>query len=104
MSTNTKIIIGVVIAGAVGIGAYLLFFNNNSDAAVLSAQTAPASAAEISFLNLASQTEAVTFDTTILSDPRFKALVDIHTAIVPEPQGRINPFAPLSGSASSAGN
>jgi hypothetical protein len=102
MSNTTKIVLGIVVVVALAFGAYLVFFAGNSDESAISAQTAPASAAEISFLNLASQTESVTFDTTILSDPRFMALVDIHTAIVPEPQGRTDPFATLGSS--SAGN
>jgi hypothetical protein len=103
MSTTTKITLAAVAVVALGIGAYLVFFTNTDGTSALSAQTAPASAAEISFLDLAQKAESVSFDTSILSDPRFQALVDIHTAIVPEPQGRTDPFAVLPGT-SSTGN
>jgi hypothetical protein len=102
MSNTTKIILGVVVVVALLFGAYLVFFNSNSSESALSTQTAPASAAEVSFLNLANTAESVSFDTSVLSDARFAALVDIHTAIVPDPQGRTDPFASFPGE--SAGN
>ena len=98
MSSRTKIIIVVLgIAALLGAG-YLLFFNTSNDtSAVAETGGAPTSAAETSFLNLSSQIEPVTFDTSIFSDPRFTALIDIHTAILPEASGRKDPFAPLGG-------
>jgi hypothetical protein len=33
----------------------------------------------------------------VFSDPRFMALTDIHTAILPESVGRNDPFASISG-------
>jgi hypothetical protein len=55
--------------------------------------TEPLSPAETTFVNLATQLEPLGFDTAILSDPRFMALVDIHTAVIPESAGRRDPFA-----------
>lgn len=40
---------------------------------------------------------AITLSGTIFADPAFKALQDFGTTIVPEPVGRPNPFAPVSG-------
>ena len=96
MSSKTKIIVAVlgiaVLLGAV----YLLFFNNSSNtSAVSQSGGAPTSPAQASFLDLSSQIEPITFDTSILSDPRFTSLVDLHTAILPEAAGRKDPFAPL---------
>jgi flagellar basal body-associated protein FliL len=92
MSKQTKIIIValgiVVILGAV----YVTFFNTSSDSSA-----APASQAEVTFLNLASQLNPIVFDTSILSDPRFTSLVDIHTSVVPEVTGRTDPFASIGG-------
>ena len=45
---------------------------------------------------------AVTLSGTIFQDPAFTSLSDFSTAIVPEPVGRDNPFAPLSGSATTS--
>jgi uncharacterized membrane protein AbrB (regulator of aidB expression) len=39
---------------------------------------------------------AVTLSGTIFQDPAFTALADFSTAIVPEPVGRDNPFAPIA--------
>lgn len=46
---------------------------------------------------------AVTLAGSIFSDPSFMTLQDFGTTIVPEPVGRENPFAPLSGTATSSG-
>ncbi len=97
MSTRTKIIVGVVGGVVILAAAYLLFFNSNSNTSAVSNGSAPASAAEVAFLNLASKTGPITFDTSIFSDPRFTSLVDIHTVIIPEPQGRTDPFASVPG-------
>jgi hypothetical protein len=101
MSSKTKIIV-VVLGVAVLLGViYLMFFNNSSDtSAVSETGGAATSPAQVNFLNLLSQIQPVTFDTTILSDPRFTSLVDIHTAILPEAVGRKDPFAPLPGQSS----
>lgn len=87
-----------IIAIAVGIGlllaaAYFLFVRTPSDAVVT--ETQPTSPAELTFVNLASQLEPLGFDRTILTDPRFTALIDIHTAVIPEQAGRRDPFAPF---------
>ena len=98
MTTRTKIIIAVVIAGAVLVGGYLLFFNTDNSADVVSTgNSVPASAAEVTFLNLATQAAPITFDTSILSDPRFTSLINTDTTIIPVPQGRPDPFAPVPG-------
>jgi len=93
MSRNTiiAIVIGLVVLAA---AAYMLFFRTDASAVSSSVPTTPA---EATFVNLAEQLKPLGFDTTILSDPRFIALTDIHTAILPEPIGRKDPFAPLAG-------
>jgi flagellar basal body-associated protein FliL len=101
MSTQTKIIIAVLIAGVLLVGAYLVFFNTSSSSSdVLTSNSAPASAAEVTFLNLATQLEPITFDTSILTDSRFTSLIDTRTSITPVAQGRRDPFAPVAGIAS----
>jgi hypothetical protein len=45
---------------------------------------------------------AVTLSGTILTDPAFRSLQDFTTQIQPEPVGRVNPFAPLSGAAAAS--
>ena len=97
MSTQTKIVSSVIAVGILLLGGYLLFFNSNSSSGVVSTDSAPASAAEVTFLNLATKAGPISFDTTILSDPRFVSLIDTNTNITPVPLGRRDPFAPVPG-------
>ncbi len=82
--------VGIVIIAAAG---YLLFLKPQDTSAVTAA--GPTSPDETTFQNLTAQLEPLGFDTSVLDDPRFKALVDIHTAILPEAAGRPDPFAAL---------
>lgn len=86
------LILGVLIILAAG---YML--TREDPAPGVTAGEGPASQAELVFLNLTAQIEPVAFDTSILSDERFMALMDIRTAILPEPPGKLDPFGPLGG-------
>jgi hypothetical protein len=90
-TTGVLIIVGLLVLGA---AAYLMFGAGNNEPGV-SANPPPATEAEQTFLSLTSQIDPVELDTSVLSDPRFLMLVDIRTAILPEPAGRLDPFAPL---------
>lgn len=94
LSRTTKIAIA---AGVVVLGGIAYFFMGTSDDAAVMVAPGPASSAEAIFIDLATQLDPVAFDATILSDPRFLGLVDIHTNVVPEAVGRTDPFAPLPG-------
>ncbi|MEK9184235.1 MAG: hypothetical protein AAB892_00715 [Patescibacteria group bacterium] len=83
--------LAVIIALAVG---YTLMKNDESDSTV-SVTGGAATASEANFVTLAGELDSIVFDTSIFSDPRFLALIDIHTAITPEVPGRNDPFAPL---------
>jgi hypothetical protein len=91
--TTILIVCAVVVFG--GAAIYYMSGSSTDSTSAVSA-SAPASAAELTFVNLVGQLNSLTFDTSILSDPRFTALVDIHTSLVPEAAGRRNPFAPIS--------
>ncbi len=91
--TSISIAAGVVVLGVV---AYFVWIKPPAEENV-SVSGGVTSAAQGTFLTLASQLEPVSFNKTILTDPRFLALVDIQTAILPEKSGRTDPFAPLSG-------
>jgi len=91
MNQKTLIAVIVIIIGLLG-PAYFLFTSSSSNTDVVTA-TIPTSDAEAVFVNLASQLVPMTFDTSILSDPRFISLVDLHTAVLPEQKGRRDPFA-----------
>jgi hypothetical protein len=90
-TTGVLIILGLLVLGA---AAYLLFGTDDMRSGV-SANPAPATEAEQTFLALTSRIDPVELDTKVLSDPRFLMLEDIRTAILPEIAGRIDPFAPL---------
>lgn len=74
---------------------YLTFFSGGSVADV--STSSASSPSELFFANLEGELNPIAFDTTILSDPRFAALIDIRTAILPETSGRPDPFAPIPG-------
>jgi hypothetical protein len=96
MFSSRKNILTLAAAAIVLLGGFYYFFfmAESSDDAVLSANE-PATDAEVSFIALVSQLDPIEFDTRILEDARFKALVDIHTQVLPEPVGRTDPFGPL---------
>jgi hypothetical protein len=95
MDRNT--LIALVIGGVLTVGAvYMLFFKHADTSATLTASL-PSSPVESTFVNLIEQLGHIQFDTSILSDPRFLSLQDIHTAVFPESSGRKDPFAPLPG-------
>lgn len=83
-----SIVVGVVI---LAVAAYLLFFKSSGTVAVVVEGGQNADAA--TFVDLAQQLEPLGFDTSILSDPRFVSLVDLHTVVLPEAVGRPDPFA-----------
>ena len=94
LSKNSIILVICVII-VLGGGLYYFFFFNSSSGAALQATPTEASDAELSFIALVSKLDPITFDTTLLSDPRFLSRTDIRTIIVPEATGRKDPFAPI---------
>jgi hypothetical protein len=94
-SSNTifLVIASLVVAG----GVYWYFFTGSptSDQSVTAGTTE--NLAQARFDTLTSELGPITFDLTILTDPRFTALVDLATPIEEEPIGRKDPFAPVPG-------
>lgn len=85
---------GIVILGVV---AYVVWLRPQPVENVSIDGLGPANEAQATFLTLAAQLQPIVFDASVLSDPRFLALIDIKTAILPETPGRTDPFGPLSG-------
>lgn len=94
MSRTTDIALALAVL-LLGAAAYLLF--RPATGAGVSATSAPASAAELTFISLTAKIDPVAFDISILEDPRFTSLRDIRTAIIPEAQGKVDPFSQLPG-------
>lgn len=97
-NTIFLIIASLVVAG----GAYWYFFTGSPASDAPLSEGSAQSAAQIQFETLIGELGPITFDLTILSDPRFNALVDLTTPIEPEPIGRKDPFAPIPGVSSQA--
>ncbi len=99
MNTNSFHIsrtVGIAIAaGLILIAAVSYYFIRKPELPTVTTGGGPASESEANFIMLASQLDSITFDTRVLSDRKFLSLVDIHTAILPEAQGRRDPFAPI---------
>jgi hypothetical protein len=91
MSKNTLILLAVLIL----LGAVYWFFFMGTPITTTLSVTAPPDPAEQHFLDLASKLNSINFDTALFTDPRFLSLRSLETAIQPEAQGRIDPFAAL---------
>ena len=89
----TSVIIAMLVIVA---GGYWYFFGQAGNEVPLTTSTA-VDASQTQFQVLVSQLKPISFDTSIFSDPKFTALVDLSTPISPEPSGRSDPFAPLPG-------
>lgn len=90
----------IIIAAAIvvlGVVAYFLWLRPTTDENISIVGYGPTGEAQATFLTLAAQLQPIAFNASVLEDPRFMALVDIKTVIVPEASGRTDPFAPLAG-------
>lgn len=90
---------GVLIAGVVW---YSFLRDRGSESLVQTNDLTTATAADSDIVNTLLELRAVSLSGTIFSDPSFLRLKDFGSAIVPEPVGRPNPFAPLQGQGAAA--
>jgi hypothetical protein len=98
MNNNTRTnVILIVLALLVAAGALYMLFARGDEESTVSETEAPGTEAERSFLALTAEIGSISFETSVFTDPRFSALRDIRTQIVPETLGRPDPFAPLQG-------
>lgn len=95
LSSNTLLLI--IFACIAAAAAYWYFFGaaTGSDMPLTATQTV--NPAQARFQVLVGQLQPISFNTSIFTDTRFRALVDLSTPIAPEPSGRIDPFAPVPG-------
>lgn len=93
MKSNASLfIIATLVVGA---GAYWYFFTGTGNQPSLTVSTSE-NIAQTEFKTIINELP-VSFNTGILSDARFNALVDLTTEISPESLGRLDPFAPVQG-------
>ena len=97
MKFNSNTILIVLATLILAAGAYWYFFTGTGNQKPLTATVSNTNEAQMHFQTLIGELQSISFDTTIFSDPRFNALVDLTTPVSPEPIGRPDPFAPISG-------
>ena len=95
--SRTNILLGILGVVVIAAAIYYLVPRNDANEGVVIVENTNGVAgdAEAVFTNLGSQIESIGFDTTFFNDPRFIALVDIGVIVVPEREGRNDPFGPL---------
>lgn len=93
MSQKTIIALVIVVLGTLIPAYFLLSHTPTPDYSTVVSASVPTTDAEAMFVNLSSQLVPLAFDTSILNDPRFTSLIDLHTVILPEASGRRDPFA-----------
>lgn len=86
-------ILTLILAG----GIYWYFFTNSNNQAPLTATALTQNDAQTQFQTLLGELRSISFNTSIFSDQRFAALVDLSTPVAPEPPGRLDPFASVPG-------
>ena len=92
--TSTQKTIGVIIL-LLGIAyyAYMTFVQAPPvDKSATDGSTPPVGQ---DILDLVASFESVSIDPAVFDSPLFKNLKDFTTVLLPEPQGRVNPFAPI---------
>lgn len=90
------IILFVVIVGVLFAGYQFLLAPSNEPA--LEATPTEAAGPDQDLVALLFELKGIRLDNTLFADPLFQSLKDFGKDLVSEPIGRVNPFAPLSGS------
>ena len=97
MKLTTNTVLGSILAIVVLAGGYWYVSSAGTGNEPPLSTNAPVNTTQMKFETLVNELQSITFDTSIFTDARFKALVDIATTINPEPAGRLDPFAPITG-------
>lgn len=90
---------GVLVAGVVW---YSFLRDRGSEALLQTTDLTQGTEADADIVNTLLDLRAVSLSGTIFTDPAFLRLKDFGSQIVPEPVGRSNPFAPISGQGAAA--
>lgn len=99
---SNKLTIGIITFVVVAGGWYMLSGNSSSAPTLTTASAIGASPSEQNLVTTLLALHAVKLDGTILQDPAFMSLKDFSTQIIPEPVGRMDPFASFATSTSNA--
>lgn len=90
---QTWILAGVFIV--IAFFAYSYFFAGAPQQPLTVTTVTSDAAVDQDLIALLTTLKSIRLDTAIFSDPAFQSLQDFSQALVPEPVGRPNPFAPL---------
>ncbi len=100
-SSNTKkITVAVILTFILAFAVYFFFFRSTEVAIVLDEFGNPVQAQVVGqdLIDLLSELQSVKLDDSLFVSPAFLGLVDSSVLLSPQPQGRENPFSPISGS------
>ena len=81
----------VVLAGVV----WYSFLRDRTPESLLQTQDLSGGSVDNEVVAVLLELRAVSLAGTIFSDPVFRSLMDFGTPVIPEPVGRVNPFAPF---------
>ncbi len=95
------ILVAILVIG--GFIAYSYFFTSKPQAALTATAPQNASGVDDDLISLLAQLKTIRLDGSFFSDPVYQSLQDFSQQLVPEPVGRPDPFAPLSGPAPLSG-
>ena len=90
---KTIILVGVLVVLA--FIAYSYFFASPQQQSLTVTAATSTAAVDQDLITLLTTLKSIRLDAAIFSDPAFQSLQDFSQALVPEPVGRTNPFAPL---------
>ncbi len=105
-SSNTKkLLVALVLLAVVGFAIYIFFFRKVEVAVVFDEFGNPVQAQVVGqdLIDLLVELQAVSLDDSLFGTASFRGLVDSSVVLSPQPQGRSNPFAPISGASSGKG-
>jgi hypothetical protein len=91
---KNSVLMGVIVAGLLGLVIYLNFFSGASSVDLL-ATTAEPSPVSQELLTSLSNLYSIKLDNSIFSDPAFLSLTNFGVELPPEAVGRRNPFLPI---------
>lgn len=91
-----NIFFALALAVILWLGYKLFFAEDDASRTALNAEVASQAARDTQeFLQTLQQLRDIELSQQIFTDARFQSFVDHRQAVVPEPVGRLNPFAPI---------
>ncbi len=91
--TSKNILIPILLVLVLAFLGYYFFSGGTSNTVIVSDQSGAPLGQDI--LVLADKLNSLSIDPSVFSSALFTTLVDFNSSLIPEPQGRINPFAKI---------